>query len=94
MGARCAPAAALLGLRITFHQVAALGWETGVLVVLASGIHHRRGPAVGAYLNGLPLKAWFQAALWAFAVRRRQWRSSVLPATRETERFTLLAVVA
>ena len=85
---------ALLGLRITFHQVAALGWETGVLAVLAVASTIGVGlllarvlkrPATEGLVSGCAVGICGASA--AMAV------SSVLPATRETERFTLLAVV-
>jgi uncharacterized integral membrane protein (TIGR00698 family) len=85
---------ALLGLRITFAQVTALGWGVGAMTALGVAT------TIGV---GLLLARWLErpveeglvsgcsvgicGASAALAV------SSVLPQTRENERFTLLAVV-
>lgn len=85
---------ALLGARITFAQVAALGVQTAVLMVLA---------VLLTVLSGLLLARWLgssreQGLLTGSAVAicgasAALAVSSVLPQTRENERFTLLAVV-
>lgn len=85
---------ALLGARITFAQVAELGVQTGVLMVLA---------VLLTIVCGLVLARWLgcsrdQGLLTGSAVAicgasAALAVSSVLPQTRENERFTLLAVV-
>jgi len=85
---------ALLGLRITLAQVGALGWGTAVLVIggvattvglgllLARGL---RRPAAEGLISGCAVGICGASAALAVA--------SVLPRTRDNERFTLLAVV-
>ena len=85
---------ALLGARITFSQVAQLGVQTALLLVLA---------VVLTILLGVLLARWLgcsrdQGLLTGSAVAicgasAALAVSSVLPQTRENERFTLLAVV-
>ncbi len=85
---------ALLGARITFAQVAELGPQTALLMVLA---------VVLTITFGLLLARWLgcardQGVLTGSAVAicgasAALAVSSVLPQTRENERFTLLAVV-
>lgn len=85
---------ALLGLRITFDQITALGWRTGLAVVMAVASTMTVGCWLAKRLNrpfneGLVSGAsvGICGASAALAV------ASVLPPTRENERFTLLAVV-
>lgn len=85
---------ALLGLRITFDQVTALGWHTGLAVMaavastvavgcwLAKRLHR---PFHEGLISGASVGICGASAALAVA--------SVLPPTRENERFTLLAVV-
>lgn len=85
---------ALLGARITFSQVAQLGAQTAVLLVLA---------VLLTILFGVLLARWLgcsreQGVLTGSAVgicgaSAALAVSSVLPQTRENERFTLLTVV-
>ena len=85
---------ALLGARITFSQVAQLGVQTALLLVLA---------VLLTILLGVLLARWLgcsrdQGLLTGSAVAicgasAALAVSSVLPQTRENERFTLLAVV-
>ena len=85
---------ALLGARITFAQVAQLGAATGVLIVAGLLL---------TIVLGLALARWLgcsrdQGVLTGSAVAicgasAALAVSSVLPQTRENERFTLLAVV-
>lgn len=85
---------ALLGLRITFAQVSALGWGTGALTALGVASTIGLGLLLARWL-GRPVAEGLVSgcsvgicgASAALAV------SSVLPQTRENERFTLLAVV-
>ena len=85
---------ALLGARITFAQVAQLGVQTALLLVLAVTLtvllgvllaRWLRCPRDQGLLSGCAVGICGASA--ALAV------SSVLPQTRENERFTLLAVV-
>ena len=85
---------ALLGLRITMTQVAALGWGTGIMVALgvASTIgfglvlaRWLKRPLAQGLVSGCSVGICGASA--ALAV------SSALPQTRENERFTLLTVV-
>lgn len=85
---------ALLGARIAFSQVRVLGWSTalltiagvlltiGVGLVMARLLGHRREEGL---ISGCSVGICGASAALAVA--------SVLPATRENERFTLLAVV-
>ena len=85
---------ALLGLRITAQQVVALGWQTAVLamVALASTIgvgcwlaRRLRRPLEEGLIAGAAVGICGASAALAVA--------SVLPPTRDNERFTLLTVV-
>ena len=85
---------ALLGLRITFSQIAVLGWGTGLLALsgVASTIglglllaRTLRRPMGEGLVSGCSVGICGASA--ALAV------SSVLPQSRENERFTLLTVV-
>ena len=85
---------ALLGARITVGQVADLGWTAGAVVVAAVAL------TIGA---GLLLARWLKrptqegllsgAAVGICGASAALAVSSVLPQTKENERFTLLAVV-
>ena len=85
---------ALLGARITLPQVAKLGWATALVIVLAVGLTVLFGVLLARWL-GRPREEGLLSggavaicgASAALAV------SSVLPQTRENERFTLLTVV-
>ncbi len=85
---------ALLGIRITFDQVTHLGLKVALLLVLSValtigfGLLLARGlkrPVAEGLLSGGSVGICGASAALAI--------SSVLPPTRETERFTLLAVV-
>lgn len=85
---------ALLGARITFSQVAKLGVETAVVIVLAVLLTIMLGVLLARWLKcsrdeGL-LTGGAVAICGASAALAV---SSVLPQTKENERFTLLAVV-
>lgn len=85
---------ALLGLRITAHQVVALGWQTAALTLLA---------LVSTIGLGLWLARWWRrpadegviagAAVGICGASAALAVASVLPPTRENERFTLLTVM-
>ena len=85
---------ALLGIRITFDQVAHLGLKVGVLLVVSVALTIGFGlllarwlkrPVAEGLLSGGSVGICGASAAMAI--------SSVLPPTRENERFTLLAVV-
>lgn len=85
---------ALLGLRITWDQVAHLGWRTALVIALAVVLTISFGLLVArslgrsreeGLLSGCAVGICGASAALAVA--------SVLPATRENERFTLLTVV-
>lgn len=85
---------ALLGVRITLTQVAKLGLESAVVIAVAVALTILFGLLLGRWLKrpreeGL-LSGGAVAICGASAVLAL---SSVLPQTRENERFTLLAVV-
>jgi uncharacterized integral membrane protein (TIGR00698 family) len=85
---------ALLGFRITFDQVSALGWPTAVLVVV--GVVTTMALGVGlARFFGRPVEEGVISggAVGICGASAALTLSSVLPQTRENERFTLLAVV-
>ena len=85
---------ALLGIRITLDQVAHLGANVGLVLVLAVGLTIASGllmarafrrPAAHGLLSGGAVGICGASAAMAI--------SAVLPPTRENERFTLMAVV-
>lgn len=85
---------ALLGVRITLNQVTHLGTSVGLVLVLAvcltiaTGLLLARGfkrPASEGFLSGGAVGICGASAAMAI--------SSVLPPTRDNERFTLMAVV-
>ncbi len=85
---------ALLGIRITFDQVTHLGLKVGLLLVLSVALTIGFGlllarwlkrPVAEGLLSGGSVGICGASAAMAI--------SSVLPPTRENERFTLLAVV-
>jgi len=85
---------ALLGLRIGFDQVLALGWHTGLIALSAVALTIALGLALARWLQRPREEGWIAGcsvgicgASAALAV------SSALPPTRENQRFTLLAVV-
>lgn len=85
---------ALLGVRITLNQVTHLGTSVGLVLVLAVGLTIATGlllarafqrPAAQGFLSGGAVGICGASAAMAI--------SSVLPPTRDNERFTLMAVV-
>jgi len=85
---------ALLGLRIGFDQVLALGWRTGLIGLSAVALTIGLGLVLARWLGRPREEGWIAGcsvgicgASAALAV------SSALPPTRANERFTLLAVV-
>lgn len=85
---------ALLGLRITAHQVVALGWQTALLTVVALGSTLALGLALARRL-GRPADegAIAGAAVGICGASAALAVASVLPPTQENERFTLLTVM-
>lgn len=85
---------ALLGLRITAHQVVALGWQTALVALLA---------LISTIAVGLALARWLRrpsdegliagAAVGICGASAALAVASVLPPTKENERFTLLTVM-
>ena len=85
---------ALLGARITFAQVAELGLQTAVLVVLAVLLTIVLGVALARWLGCSRDQGLLTGSAVAICGASAALAvSSVLPQTRENERFTLLAVV-
>lgn len=85
---------ALLGARITVTQVAEVGWRTALVVVVAVAstvalgwwlARLKRRPAEEGLISGGSVGICGASAALAI--------SSVLPATKENERFTLLVIV-
>ena len=85
---------ALLGARITVAQVAEVGWQTALVVVVAVAstvalgwalARLKRRPAEEGLISGGSVGICGASAALAIA--------SVLPATKDNERFTLLVIV-
>ena len=85
---------ALLGARITFAQVAELGVQTAVLLVLAVLLTIALGVVLARWLDCSRDQGLLTGSAVAICGASAALAvSSVLPQTRENERFTLLAVV-
>ena len=85
---------ALLGFRITFDQVSALGWPTAVLVILGVASTIALGVGLARLLALSPAQGLISgASVGICGASAALTVASVLPQTRENERFTLLAVV-
>lgn len=85
---------ALLGARITFAQVAELGPKTGLLLVLAVLLTIGFGLLLARWLGCTRDEGVLTGSAVAICGASAALAvSSVLPQTRENERFTLLAVV-
>ena len=85
---------ALLGARITLPQVAKLGWATALVIVVAVGLTIVFGVLLARWL-GRPREEGLLSggAVASCGASAALAVSSVLPQTRENERFTLLTVV-
>lgn len=85
---------ALLGLRITFAQVTALGWGVGAMTALGVATTIGVGLLLARWLDR-PVEEGLVSgcAVGICGASAALAVSSVLPQTRENERFTLLAVV-
>lgn len=85
---------ALLGARITFSQVAQLGLETAVVMVLAVLLTIGLGVLLARWLKCSRDEGLLSGSAVAICGASAALAvSSVLPQTKENERFTLLAVV-
>lgn len=85
---------ALLGARITLAQVAGMGWRTALALAAGVGCSIAAGVLLARLLRR-PLEQGLLsgAAVGICGASAALAVSSVLPATRENERFTLLTVV-
>ena len=85
---------ALLGARITFSQVAQLGLETAAVIVLAVLLTIGLGVLLARWLKCSRDEGLLSGSAVAICGASAALAvSSVLPQTKENERFTLLAVV-
>lgn len=85
---------ALLGMRITVSQVIELGYETALVTAVAVGSTILFGLALARVLRLTHSQGVLSGGAVAICGASAALAiSSVLPATRENERFTLLAVV-
>lgn len=85
---------ALLGIRITLGQVSQLGMSVGVLLVLAVALTIGSGVLLARWLKR-PIEEGILSggSVGICGASAAMAISSVLPQTKENERFTLLAVV-
>lgn len=85
----------LLGVRITVEQIAGLGWHTALIVVSAVATTILCGLAVGRKLGmTLPQRVLSGGAVAICGASAALAISSVLPREKDSERFTLMVVVA
>jgi uncharacterized integral membrane protein (TIGR00698 family) len=85
---------ALLGARITLPQVAQLGWQTALMLVLAVALTMGLGVLLARCLGRTREEGLLSGGAVAICGASAALAlSSVLPANRHTERFTLLVVV-
>ncbi len=85
---------ALLGARITMTQITALGWTTGVLLMVAVGSTVLFGLGVAKWLKRPTDEGLLSGAAVAICGASAALAvASVLPQTKANERFTLLTVV-
>jgi uncharacterized integral membrane protein (TIGR00698 family) len=85
---------ALLGARITFDQISQLGIATGVVIVLAVGTTIGFGMLLARWLGRPTSEGLLTGGAVAICGASAALAiSSVLPQTRDNERFTLLVVV-
>jgi uncharacterized integral membrane protein (TIGR00698 family) len=85
----------LLGARITVEQIAGLGWHTALIVVSAVATTILCGLAVGRRLGmTLPQRVLSGGAVAICGASAALAISSVLPREKDSERFTLMVVVA
>jgi uncharacterized integral membrane protein (TIGR00698 family) len=85
---------ALLGARITLDQVVHLGWQTAAMVVVALVSTIALGVLLARWLGRSRDEGFLSGgAVAVCGASAAMAIASVLPATRENERFTLLVVV-
>jgi uncharacterized integral membrane protein (TIGR00698 family) len=85
---------ALLGARITLPQVAQLGWQTALMLVLAVALTIGLGVWLARWLGRTREEGLLSGGAVAICGASAALAiSSVLPQTKHTERFTLLVVV-
>lgn len=85
---------ALLGARITLGQVVELGWQTGLVIVLAVVTTIGLGVLMARWLGRSRDQGLLSGGAVAICGASAALAiASVLPATRENERYTLLTVV-
>lgn len=85
---------ALLGMRITVSQVLGLGFETALIMGVAVGATILLGLALARVLGVAPSQGVLSGGAVAICGASAALAiSSVLPPTRENERFTLLTIV-
>lgn len=84
----------LLGARITFDQIAELGWRTGIVVALVVAATIVCGLALARLLGQPRHEGWISGASVAICGASAAMAvAAALPQTRENERYTLLTVV-
>jgi len=85
---------ALLGARITFSQVNDLGWSTAIVVLAAMGLTIAIGLFLARFFDRSSSEGLISGGSVAICGASAAMAiASVLPQTRENERFTLLVVV-
>lgn len=85
---------ALLGARITFDQIAELGWRTGIVLALVVAATIMCGLALARLLGQPRHEGWISGASVAICGASAAMAvAAALPQTRENERYTLLTVV-
>lgn len=85
---------ALLGARITFDQIAELGWHTGLVLALVVVATIVCGLALARLLGQPRHEGWIAGAAVAICGASAAMAvAAALPQTRENERYTLLTVV-
>lgn len=85
---------ALLGARITFDQIAELGWRTGLVLTLVVMATIACGLVLARLLGQPRHEGWIAGASVAICGASAAMAvAAALPQTRENERYTLLTVV-
>jgi uncharacterized integral membrane protein (TIGR00698 family) len=85
---------ALMGLRIGLDQVRALGWASGLLALSGMVLTITLGVWMARWLRRPREEGWISGcAVGVCGVSAALAVSAAMPATRENQRFTLLAVV-
>ena len=85
---------ALLGARITLDQIADLGWQTGLMVVVAVAATIAFGLWLSTVIGSRRDEGWISAvAVSICGASAAMAVAAVLPQTKENEQYTLLTVV-